>query len=294
MNKKIKAKAETTPIKKRSKRKLSLFGGLFFFTILLIAFYLTPVSQFHLFVFKYIPLPLGQSGGRIFTSYKLPSKSFTSKTNFISGVTNAATLNQLQTIAGVHNVSISSQDLNNALDELTQREAAGDSNKFNQILVEQYNSDPKEFKQFWLPLSLYNQNLEVWYNSQTSLNTEGYQIMSGLQNKLNSGADFGELAKNYSQDVSSSQFGGSVGKLELNAILPEFRTRLLTANQGDLLLLPSRFGLHLIKVNSVQKVADTQNNQWLSMSQIFIKNKNFDTWLTQEKNRYPVNYWINF
>jgi hypothetical protein len=294
MNKKIKAKAETTPVKKRSKRKLSLFGGLFFFIILLIAFYLTPVSQFHLFVFKYIPLPLGQSGGRIFTSYKLPNKSFTSKANFISGVTNAATLNQLQTIAGVHKVSISSQDLNNALDELTQREAAGDSNKFNQILVEQYNSDPKEFKQFWLPLSLYNQNLEVWYNSQTSLNTEGYQIMSGLQNKLNSGADFGELAKNYSQDVSSSQFGGSVGKLELNAILPEFRTRLLTANQGDLLLLPSRFGLHLIKVNSVQKVADTQNNQWLSMSQIFIKNKNFDTWLTQEKNRYPVNYWINF
>ncbi len=294
MNKKIKAKPEANHPKKRSKRILSLIGGVFICAVLLIAFYLTPISQFHLLVFKYLPLPLGQSGGRIFTSYKLPSKSFDSKNNFVSGLTNAATLNQLQTIAKVHDVSVSSADLDNALDELTQREAGGDTSKFNKILSEQYNSDPKEFKQFWLPLSLYNQNLEVWYNSQTTLNTEGYQIMSSLQNKLNSGADFGELAKNYSQDTSSAQFGGSVGKLYINAILPEFRNRLLTANQGDTILLPSRFGLHLIKINSVQKVTNTQNNEWLSMSQIFIKNKNFESWLTQEKNRYPINYWLNF
>lgn len=269
--------------------------GLFVSLILfLFSLYWLPQGEYQRIVFRYVPLPIGTAGGNWFTSYSLPAKSFATRQNFISGVTNAGTLAQLTSIAKVHNTSVNNKDKSDALDELITREANGNEASFDTILKESYHTDRQEFLDFWLPLSLYNQKLSIWFNSQKDLNTDSYQLVGSIENKISRGEDFALLAKQYSKDESSSAFGGNVGKIYVNSLLPEFRSKLSSARAGDTLVLPSRHGVHIMKVLSVQLLSEEGGNDWLNIQQIFIPTAGFDAWLSSEKQKHVIHYFIKF
>ncbi len=69
-----------------------------------------------------------------------------------------------------------------------------------------------------------------------------------LQEKLNNGEDFSELAKKYSEGPSAPR-GGDLGTFEKGAMVPEFEQAMATMKPGDVSdIVKTRFGYHLVKL----------------------------------------------
>lgn len=69
-----------------------------------------------------------------------------------------------------------------------------------------------------------------------------------LQEKLNNGENFSELAKKFSEGPSASR-GGDLGTFEKGAMVPEFEQALATMQKGDVSgIVKTRFGYHLVKL----------------------------------------------
>jgi parvulin-like peptidyl-prolyl isomerase len=70
--------------------------------------------------------------------------------------------------------------------------------------------------------------------------------------KLQKGADFGEMAKEYSIDLPMSLEGGSMGIIEKGKTLPELEEVLFSLKEGEVSdIVETRFGLHLLTVDSI-------------------------------------------
>ena len=69
-----------------------------------------------------------------------------------------------------------------------------------------------------------------------------------LQKKLKNGADFGELAKKYSEGPSASR-GGDLGTFAKGTMVPEFEQALNAMKPGEVSgVVKTRFGYHLVKL----------------------------------------------
>ena len=69
--------------------------------------------------------------------------------------------------------------------------------------------------------------------------------------RLRSGADFSELAKKHSEDVSASS-GGEVGWLTKGHLVPEFEAVAFRLKSGEVSdIVESRYGFHIIKVDKI-------------------------------------------
>ncbi len=75
-----------------------------------------------------------------------------------------------------------------------------------------------------------------------------------ILDELNAGADFAALAKEKSEDIGSSEEGGSLGWVEKDVMDPDFETAAFAlANVGDTTeLVKSAFGYHIIKLDALK------------------------------------------
>ncbi|MDB1124486.1 peptidylprolyl isomerase [Vibrio algarum] len=80
-----------------------------------------------------------------------------------------------------------------------------------------------------------------------------------ILDELNSGADFIELAKTKSEDIGSSEEGGSLGWVEKDVMDPEFEAAAFALqNVGDNTgLVKSAFGYHIIKLDGLKEAQAT-------------------------------------
>lgn len=80
-----------------------------------------------------------------------------------------------------------------------------------------------------------------------------------ILDELNSGADFIELAKTKSEDIGSSEEGGSLGWVEKDVMDPEFEAAAFALqNVGDITgLVKSAFGYHIIKLDGLKEAQAT-------------------------------------
>ncbi len=79
----------------------------------------------------------------------------------------------------------------------------------------------------------------------------------GVLDLLATGSDFGELARQVSQDPGSGAQGGALGCVPLGAFVPTFERATLGAlAAGEELLgpVPSQFGSHVIRIDEVRTV----------------------------------------
>ena len=74
--------------------------------------------------------------------------------------------------------------------------------------------------------------------------------------KLNNGADFLKLARDYSIDKGSATNGGDIGYFQKNEMVPEFVTAAFALEAGKYTKEPvkTQFGYHIIKVDDRRKV----------------------------------------
>ena len=75
----------------------------------------------------------------------------------------------------------------------------------------------------------------------------------GVLKQLQGGANFAELAKTYSDDPGSKDSGGEVGFVNKNApMVPEFLHAIFSQKVGDMKIVKSQYGYHIIQVEERQ------------------------------------------
>ncbi|HUP64575.1 MAG TPA: peptidylprolyl isomerase [Thermoanaerobaculia bacterium] len=68
--------------------------------------------------------------------------------------------------------------------------------------------------------------------------------------KVANGADFAELAKSESHDKASGAQGGTLGEFARGQMVPEFEKAVFDGKPGDLVVVRTQFGYHIIRVES--------------------------------------------
>ena len=73
-------------------------------------------------------------------------------------------------------------------------------------------------------------------------------LIESVKKEIELGKDFADLAQIYSVDKTSAIKGGDLGWFKEGAMVAEFNEVCFTANKGDLTIVQSQFGIHLIEV----------------------------------------------
>lgn len=70
-----------------------------------------------------------------------------------------------------------------------------------------------------------------------------------IRNLIANGASFAEMASKYGTDASKDS-GGELGTFARGAMVPAFEEAVFNGNPGDLKVITTQFGVHVIKINS--------------------------------------------
>ncbi|MFD0940650.1 peptidylprolyl isomerase [Pedobacter boryungensis] len=77
--------------------------------------------------------------------------------------------------------------------------------------------------------------------------TAAFKLADSLKSLAQSGSNFGELAKKYSVDGSKDK-GGDLGTFARNTMVAEFENAAFNGKTGDIKVVKSQFGIHVIKI----------------------------------------------
>ena len=190
---------------------------------------------------------------------------------------------KITAIAEQRDVVVTEEEINTEYKNVIAQFAGGDEEKFKSELLNVYGISVDQFKKDVLKQDLLQSNLAVWYNNQESLNTESYKTARDLMSKIDSGQSFEDVAKQFNQDEASQQFEGDQGFVLISALLPEFRRALEGKEAGSLVLVPSRFGLHIIKLK--ERNTDEAGQDQVYIQQIFLQQSNFANWYKGEADK---------
>src|SRR5690606_21110173 len=137
--------------------------------------------------------------------------------------------------------------------------------------------------------------------NQTRDDSAAKKTADSLLAALKSGAIFDSLAQKFSEDPGSKEKGGDLGYFPYGAMVPEFNDAAFLGNIGDLKVVKTQFGYHIIKVNDQRNFApavklaiitkplepstETENNAYAKANEFAGKNSNgksFDDAIKQQ------------
>ncbi|MGL5632502.1 MAG: peptidylprolyl isomerase, partial [Azovibrio sp.] len=117
--------------------------------------------------------------------------------------------------------------------------------------------------------------------------------LEDLRDRLKHGADFGELARLYSQDGSAAK-GGELGWLNPGDTVPEFEKAMDALQDGEIsAVVQSPFGFHLIMVEERRMQDMSREKERLAARQALRERKMdeaYQDWLRQLRDRTYVEY----
>ena len=121
--------------------------------------------------------------------------------------------------------------------------------------------------------------------------TKAEEVKGQLQN----GADFAELAKEFSQDPGSAENGGDLGCLGQGETVPNFEKALFNAEQGEIVgPVETEFGYHVIEVTEIREQStqpleevEAQISEQLSAD---IQAQEFSSWIQKQREQRDVRY----
>ncbi len=122
--------------------------------------------------------------------------------------------------------------------------------------------------------------------------TEARKRILEIKQRIEAGADFAEQAKRYSQDGSAQQ-GGDLDWLSPGQTVPEFEEEMNKLKPGQLGVVQTQFGWHLIQVLE-RRNTDVSEQQKRQQARIAIGNfksdEQFQDWLRQLRDRAFIEY----
>ncbi len=197
------------------------------------------------------------------------------------------------------NIKVSDEELEQAINDFKETQMQGNADNFSEFL-QQTGLDEEKFRfemkmellisklqeEVTADVSVSEEEVRTYYEENQSIYTQaaGIQIYHILvdseelalevMDKLNAGADFSQLAEEYSTCSSASQ-GGDLGIVnETTSFVPEFLTAALKLEPGQVTQEPvkTEFGYHIIKAGdrqeeSIQDFASVKNGILLQLQQ---------------------------
>jgi peptidyl-prolyl cis-trans isomerase C len=166
-----------------------------------------------------------------------------------------------------------------------QERVAGDA-EASQEEVERFYEENKEL-QFTTPEQRCARH--ILFNKDQRAKAE--EVKGQLQN----GADFAELAREYSQDPGSAENGGDLGCLGQGETVPNFEEALFNAEEGEIVgPVETEFGYHVIEVTDIRQQStqplsevEGQIREQLSAD---IQAEEFNSWIQEQKEQRNVKY----
>ncbi len=86
--------------------------------------------------------------------------------------------------------------------------------------------------------------------------------------QLQGGADFAKLAKQYSEDTGSAAQGGELGFAKHGTMVPEFDKAIFTQKIGELAIIKTQYGYHIVQVEERQPAHTQSLNEVLPTIQV--------------------------
>lgn len=121
--------------------------------------------------------------------------------------------------------------------------------------------------------------------SEIMTEEQARELISKLRARALAGEDFGDLAREYSEDIGSAQEGGELGWTSPGQMVPEFEA-VMTATPVDTISEPVRtkFGWHIIKVEG-RREEDMTDLATRAKAMDYVHNRKYqeelDAWLRQ-------------
>ena len=102
------------------------------------------------------------------------------------------------------------------------------------------------------PDSVESRHILIAPTETMSLDSVNIRI-EAIKAQVQAGADFGDLAQKNSDDKGSAIKGGDLGWFSEGAMVDEFNEACFTSKRGDLSVVTSQFGVHLIEVTKTSR-----------------------------------------
>lgn len=112
--------------------------------------------------------------------------------------------------------------------------------------------------------------------------------LDSIKTLVENGADFAQLAKDFSEDVGSAIEGGDLGWFTEGRMVPTFNDACFYGEVGELVIVPSNYGFHLI---DIQEQAQKSRKVKLAkiVRQITPSNETFDEMFAKASTFYSAN-----
>ncbi len=179
-------------------------------------------------------------------------------------------------LADKEGVKVEQSELDDQYNKIVEQNGGAD--EFAKVVREKLNWSTDEFKSKLL-ISLYAQKLEEKVVEKVSAKHILIAVDQGASDedvnkakdkanevikKINEGADFTEVAKEYSDDPSVSQNGGDLGYFSRGMMVPDFEKAAFALNIGQI-SEPVRtdYGWHVIKVEGKTGSVKSSFSDWL-------------------------------
>ena len=190
----------------------------------------------------------------------------------------------VEILANQRGIFISDQDAEKiALQKLNE---FGTADSFKDDLLKSYGWSMVDFRrQVFLP-NIYAEALAAKIaTEELSNNTEAKDKITQAQKQLESGKDFGEVVRNYSEGTSKDN-GGALGWVKKEQILPELQDALFGENVPvKNAIIESSIGFHIVEIENSKK---ENGEKILQIKQIFTQKKTFADWLENQKKQMRV------
>lgn len=297
---------------KKSRRKVGIMiGGIVLIIVLILAIgigwlYTGPINDTKIKVFTAVPLPAAVVNTQLVSmtdvihrfdiaKQVLGDEEATTRKNELYTQILERLIADAQSKAQANQVDIAVTDaeVEEHYQKLVTQLTGGDVAQFEVAVKENYKLSLDEFKQEVIRPDLLQTKLQSWFNSQADLNKEVYAKADEIMQKINSGSDFGELAKTYSDDESSKDLQGDAGTILIEDMLPEFQVALKDAKTGDIKQITSRYGQHIVKVTE-RDSSEGEDKVKLHLQQIFLEQTGFTDWYTDAITKFKVYHLVKF
>ncbi len=121
--------------------------------------------------------------------------------------------------------------------------------------------------------------------SEILSDTEARELATTLKSRIEGGEDFGDLAREYSEDIGSAQEGGDLGWTNPGQMVPEFEQIMQITAVGDISdPFRTEFGWHILEVEE-RREQDMTNKAVRNRAMNYLHSRKYqeelDAWLRQ-------------
>jgi len=273
---------------------LKVFGWLLVIIIVVVIalgawLYIGSLTPTKIKAFSYLPFPAASVNGRF-----IPIDQFVLRYNISKNLgllpNEQQILDQLinekkiAVLAGNKGAGVSNKQVDSDYGQRSKQANLEGKKDFNQLL-KGYGISAQQYKSEVIAPALELVNLQTWFYSQSDLNQTAYNQADNLVQKIQKDDNMSLLASQYSQQDSDRSTGGDLGYINPTELLPEVQESVDSMKTGDIKIVPSRYGIQILKLE------DKEGNT-VHLREIFLKGSDFQTWYNNETKNYSVHQFL--